>query len=385
MCRLIPSPLEVLSPGFLRSRGNRLGDIAPSLFQQSILLLFRSARVRCGLIVFLGLLTISKSVAAQTPDEIVVAVVDGQKITQKQVDDSMRLQIHPLTQQLATIRRVALENLITTRVLENEAKRRRISLDELRKELTAGEINITEKQVEDAYTQNSSFFAAMSPEEAKARLRLDLENQVRIHSYKKALEKLRQASSIRLTSPANDATTNFDDSKSPWVGSKDASVTIVEFSDFECPFCNTVQPTLKQILHSYDGQIKLIFKHLPSEGHKHSLLAARAAVCAAEQDRFWQYHDILFAATDRSPANLRKIASNLGLGIDQFQSCLTSEQSLTQVVRDLDLARSLRINSTPSFVVNGRIVSGALSLVEFRRIIEQELEKAKSLRRLSIN
>src|SRR6185503_212990 len=116
-------------------------------------------------------------VYAQTP-ETVLATVNNIQITQKQVDDSVAAQIYPLQQQLYAIRKAALENLITTKILESEATARRISIDDLRKQLTSGEVNVTRAQVEDAYAQNASFFATMSPDEARERLRLDLENQI---------------------------------------------------------------------------------------------------------------------------------------------------------------------------------------------------------------
>jgi len=129
--------------------------------------------------------------AAQTP-ETVVAIVNNIEITQKQVDDSVAAQIYPLQQQLYAIRKVALENLITTKILETEAASRRISIADLRKQLTFGEVNVTRAQVEDAYKQNASFFASMSPDEARERLRLDLENQARMKHYRAGLDALRK-------------------------------------------------------------------------------------------------------------------------------------------------------------------------------------------------
>ena len=379
MCRLISTHGEVIDPRTLRSRNDRSGDLLA--FINHLIVFLIATRPDRVVIMAACLFMTAICAQGQATDEIVVAVVDGQKITQKHVDDSMKLRIYPLAQQLANVRKVALENLIINKVLEKEASRRQISTDQLRKELTTGEINVTEQQVEDAYAQNSSFFAAMSPDEARLRLRLDLENQARMRHYKAALEKLRQASAIVLTAVA--AATNLEDTESPAIGPKGALVSIVEFSDFECPFCRVVQPALKEVLKLYGGEVRLIFKHLPIETHKHAMLLARAATCAAQQDRFWQYHDLLFGSADRSPEHLRKLAGNAGIQVDKFQACLNSEQSQTQVVRDLDLARTLGINSTPSFVINGRNYSGALSLSEFRRIIEQELKKARSLRQTS--
>jgi len=306
---------------------------------------------------------------AQTADTV-VASVNGVSITQKQVDDSIGMRVYPLQQQLYAIRKAALENLIVSRLLEVEASARGVSVEEVRRQLTQGEIGVTRVQVEEAYALNASFFASMSPDEARERLRLDLENQARMKYYRAGLDALRKkwAVTVNLAAPVF----VMDDGASPARGAAKPLVTIVEFSDFECRFCRDVQPVLKQVVESYGNDVRLVFKHLPLEGHRNSLPAARAAYCAGEQDRFWQFHDALFAAGSLSAALLDQVASELGLGMARFRACLGSEQSRAAVVRDLETARSLRIDSTPSFLVNGKLLKGALSFADFQRIIERE-------------
>src|SRR4029079_16317299 len=223
---------------------------------------------------------------------------------------------------------------------------RRVSIDELRRQLTLGEIHVTRAQVEEAYTQNASFFASMSPDEARERLRLDLENQVRMKHYRAALDALRKKWAVKINFAPPAFVAELDDGVSPAKGSNKPAVTIVEFSDFECPYCNAVQRTLKQVLENYGSNVRLVFKHLPLEGHRNSLPAARAAYCAAEQDRFWQFHDVLFGAKELSPAVFTQIANDLGLGVPKFQECLNSEQSRAAIVKDLELAQRFRIDST---------------------------------------
>ena len=211
-----------------------------------------------------------------------------------------------------------------------------------------------------------------------------IENQVRMKYYRAAIENLRARSniSVMLTAPAE---LTLDDGISPAKGNKDATVTIVEFSDFECPFCKNVQSTLTQVLQTYGNRVRLVFKHLPLEGHRNSLPAARAAYCAAEQDRFWQYHDALFTIDSLSTERLNTIANELGLGQINFQSCMSSERSRIAIVRDIEAARRLRIASTPSFVVNGRVVSGALTFENFQQLIELELKQQGSNKSSSAN
>ena len=323
-------------------------------------------------------------VFGQAPDTV-LARVNNITVTQKEVDDSIGARIYPLQQQLYAMRRAALENLVTTRILETEAAARHVSVAELRKQLTLGEIDVTAAQVEDAYKQNASFFAAMSPDEARERLRLDLENQARMKHYRAGLDALRKKWNVSMSLSPPPFVSELDDGVSPVKGATKPLVTIVEFSDFECPFCNHVQPVLKQLIETYGKEVRLVFKHLPLEGHRNSLPAARAAYCAAEQDRFWPFHDALFKAGSLSPTVFEKIASDLGLGLPKFQACLDSEQSRTAIVKDLEAARLYRIESTPSFIVNGKLIKGALGFADFQKIVEQELAQHGNQKQTSTN
>ena len=351
-------------------------------FQSSRGIYLRSAATWsnwCLLILLLGTPALS-----QTPEKV-LARVGEKEITHKQVDDSIAAQIYPLQQQLYAIRKAALENLVTRKLLESEASARKVPIEELRKQLTQGDIKVTGAQVEEAYKLNASFFASMSPDEARERLRLDLENQARMKNYRAGLEALRKKWSVSVDFSPPVFVSELDDGISPARGSADPRVTIVEFSDFECPFCNQVQSTLKEILEKYGGEVRLVFKHLPLEGHRNSLPAARAAYCAGEQDRFWQFHDALFSKRDLSPQVLEQIATDLGLGVPKFQTCFNSEQSRTAIVKDLEAARLYRIDSTPSFIVNGKLIKGALSFTDFQKIIEQELSRNVTQKQSSTN
>jgi protein-disulfide isomerase len=323
----------------------------------------------------------SKAVNAQSPDSV-VAIVNGKSITQKEVDDSITSQLLPLEQQLYALRKAALENLITRAVLEEAARKKSISLDELKKELTGGKVEISPAQVEELYTENASVFAAMSPDEAKERLRLDLETQERMKFYRAALAELRKTSSIELhlREPISPSVTS-DVGSSPTMGPKDAAVTIVEFSDFQCPYCKGAQSTLKQILQKYGSQVRLIFKHLPLDIHAEAFASAKAAFCADEQGAFWKYQDALFASDSLSPAVLKKAASNLGLDLSKFGSCVNSVAAHTSILKDLAEAKRLGISSTRTFIINGRLFRGTPGLEDFQAVIQRELKSAQDISR----
>jgi protein-disulfide isomerase len=317
--------------------------------------------------------------------DVIVATLEGKAITQSEVDDTIASKLVPLQQQLYALRKVALDNLITSKLLENEAARRKLSVEELRKTMGLGSVNVTRDQVELAYSQNATFFAAMSPDEAKERLRLDLESQQRMKHYRAALESLRKSSSLVVNLSPPPFTMVLTDGLVPALGSKTSPITIVEFSDFECPFCKRVQPTLKEVLQEYADRIRFVFRNLPSEGHRNALPAARAAFCAGQQDRFWQYRDALFASDQLTDKTLKKLALDLGLNQERFHACISSEESLNAITRDVELAQRFKIGSTPSFVINGQMISGAISVADFRRIIEKELRLLGSAKASSTN
>jgi protein-disulfide isomerase len=202
-----------------------------------------------------------------------------------------------------------------------------------------------------------------------------------MQNYRTALAKLRGAAriSLLLTEPRLPAV-NVD-ATAPSLGPENAMVTIVEYSDFECLYCRTVYSTLKQVLKMYEKEVRLVFKHLPLEIHQHAFPAAQAAFCAGQQGLFWQYHDALFSAETLASESFRKIADDVRLELLRFNQCLTSAASRNAVSLNIREASQLGINSTPTFIFNGKLVSGALSLEEFKAIIEQELTTARNPRK----
>lgn len=304
----------------------------------------------------------------------VSAVINGRRVTQQEVDDSILSQLLPLRQQIYELRKKALESLILRELLNTEAKRRGITVEALRRQLTDVKVQVPTAEVEKVYMENASVLAAMSPDEARERIRLDLESQARISHYRDALSKLREGAAVEIY--MEEARLPVTVGAEPFTrGPAEAPVTIVEFSDFQCPYCRDVQPTLKRIAEGYGDKVRLVFKHLPlTDIHPRALPAALAAFCAGEQGAFWQYHDALFASDDLSPEWLGQTAARLGLHPPRFESCLGSEKARSAVLRDVQEARRLGINGTPTFVINGNPVSGAVSFNDFKGLIDRELK-----------
>ncbi|MFH0902009.1 MAG: thioredoxin domain-containing protein [Pseudomonadota bacterium] len=164
----------------------------------------------------------------------------------------------------------------------------------------------------------------------------------------------------------------------PVYGPLDAAVTIVEFGDFECPFTSRAAVTMRQLLMSYPGQIRLVFKHTPLPGHPHAFAAAEAAMAAHEQGRFWAFHDLLVTNRDKlDRTSLDDYARQIGLDMDRYAADLDSHKHAARIETTQSYARARGISATPMFLVNGMVIAGAGSVAKFKAIIEQEIEYAE--------
>ncbi len=162
----------------------------------------------------------------------------------------------------------------------------------------------------------------------------------------------------------------------PSMGPADAPITIVEFSDFQCPFCKRFQDeTFKQLMAAYPGKIRFVYRHLPLTSiHPEAFPAAEASMCANEQNAFWEFHDQIFANQDKLGRDLYlQIASDLNLDSAAFENCVTTNKYKDLVQTDSDFALGLGVQSTPTFFINGLAIVGAQPLTAFTQIIDKEL------------
>ncbi len=164
----------------------------------------------------------------------------------------------------------------------------------------------------------------------------------------------------------------------PTWGKDTAVVTIVEFSDFQCPFCNRVNPTLKQIKENFADDVRFVFRQLPLPFHKQAKPAAKAALAAHKQGKFWEMHDKLFAnQKELTPENFKKWAGEIGLDVAQFEKDLNDPALDKLLSEDMKDANKWGARGTPAFFVNGRFVSGAQPYPNFEKVIKEEIDKAK--------
>ncbi|MBJ18595.1 MAG: thioredoxin domain-containing protein [bacterium] len=169
---------------------------------------------------------------------------------------------------------------------------------------------------------------------------------------------------------------DVDVDDAPIKGGDDAIVTIVEWSDFQCPFCNRVTPTLAQIEKEYGDKVRFAFKHMPLSIHAQAPRAHAAAEASHRQGKFWEMHDRIFAnQRDLSVATLDRYAREIGLDMEQYAQDVEATEVKQRIDQDMQQATKLGVTGTPSFFINGRFLSGAQPFPNFKRVIDAAIEK----------
>jgi protein-disulfide isomerase len=358
----------------------RRGDLpfegVTPIMDQRIMVQKLSILWACTLVLVLGALAVAQTPLQGEP----LAELDGEAITAAEVEHAIAAQLSKLEEQSYDLKRQQVEALITERLLAREAAKRGLTVPALLDaEVTTKVALVTEQEIETFYQDNKARFKG---DDATAR------EQIRAYLQKQKLAEQRGAFVQSLRSQANivvhlkapavfRAEVGVDGA--PIRGSATAPVTIVEFTDFHCPFCKRVLPTLTQLESQYGDKVKIVFRDYPIDNlHPGARKAHEAARCAHDQGKFWAYHDLLFAnAPKASPEQLKTYAQGVGLDVPAFEQCVSSGTYQATVQKDVEEGTRVGVTGTPAFFINGRLVSGAQPLERFVRVIEEELARAQ--------
>jgi predicted DsbA family dithiol-disulfide isomerase len=304
----------------------------------------------------------------------VLATVDGGEITRNEVEANAGAQLAQLRSQIFDLTDQALTQTINERVLDLEAGKRGLETAELIAAVVDSNPPVaTEAQIDSVYEANKDRID--QPREAIApQIEAFLLNQARQARFDSLITSLRDEYDVEsYLEPPRFAVAADGPAKGP----ESAAVTIVEFSDFECPFCKRIVPTLNQIMDDYDGQVRLVFRQFPLNAiHPNAQKAAEASLCADEQGKFWELHDAIFESSDGlGVASLKSRAAEIGLDEAEFGECLDSGRFAEQVAEDVTAGRALGVSGTPALFINGRYLSGAQPYEVIARVIDDELQR----------
>jgi len=340
--------------------------------------------MRIRSLVVLLCVTACSSTSAQpakplSPNEV-VAKVGATSITLAEVDDKALQQPTSvfgnmkLSQAIYEARRATIDDLVANALLDQEARARGIDRSALiEQEIAAKVSNVTDSEISQWYQTNQNRVQGRSLDEVRQPIRVYLTEERMQLAREQFVDALRLKTPVRvmLEAPRQKVAA----AKGAVKGPANAPIEIIEFSDFQCPFCQRANPTVDQVLKTYGDRVRFVYRHFPLGNHPNARPAAEAAQCAAEQGKFWEYHDRLFANPSKlGDGDLKQHAAALGLDTSKFNACFAAQKYKAQIDADVQAGQEAGVSGTPAFFVNGRMLSGAQPFDAFKRLIDEELE-----------
>jgi protein-disulfide isomerase len=322
----------------------------------------------------------SSSESAADPDgERVALILDGREISISEVDEYMQdafleeLLSRP-SSEIFEARTKGIQEMVQKQVIDAAAAERGLTREELFEEVVAQAAAPTAEEVSAWYSENQSRLRGAKLEDVSSRIEELLLNERRADAWMKFISPKLDALdfSIVLEAPREDLEVTR-----LIRGSADAPVTIMTFSDYQCPYCIRSEPVLAEVLSRYPDQVRVVHRHFPLDTiHPFARPAAEAAMCADEQGKFWEFHDAIFArAGQLSEGSFAEIGSELGLDGDAMGLCITERRYAEYVQNDFDSGQKAGVEGTPAFFVNGLFLKGSRTADDLSRIVDSELER----------
>jgi len=315
-------------------------------------------------------------------DKVVAGRIAGENVTVGEIDAWIKDQLFNQTTRgknalkVYEVRNRAFEQMASERALDEEASKAGKDRDALMKEEVEKRAAVSDEEVQKYYDEHKDRFRGMPFEKVSPAVKRQLLAQRQVSAMQEYVGGLRQTLGYenKLEPPRFEIAVGT----SPSAGPADAAITLVEFSDYECPFCKSAEPIMKQVMLRYPTQLRVVTKNFPLDAHPKAKPAAEAAMCAAEQGKFSEFHAKLFEkAPQIDVAQLAPIAEEAGLDKAKFEECLTSHRTAPIVQADLDAGKKAGVSGTPAFFVNGVPLAGGRSLNDFAKAIDEELARLK--------
>jgi len=313
-----------------------------------------------------------------SPKAGIVAKINGEEITEEQLIGDAQIELMQIKKQEYDLKMNQLNKMVTDRLLGAEAKKAGLAnADEyISKKLLKGEIKISDAEYK-KFVKDKQIPESNINDQVKERIYAYMKEQKREETVNAAVAKLSKGSPVEVYFKKPKSNIQVEVGQSPMAGGENAKVSVVVFSDFQCPFCSRAAKTVSDLKKKYGNKVKIAFKHFPLPMHKDAGPASEASMCVHEQgkDKFWKFHDIAFAAQDKLDAeSLAKHAKAAGADEKKFKECFDGKKYAEFVKKDLAYGEKLGVRSTPTFFVNGQLLSGALPIEQFSEVIDEELE-----------
>jgi protein-disulfide isomerase len=303
-----------------------------------------------------------------------VATVGQRTITRAELEEHVRPKLIEIENEKYEALREGLDELVADELEKQEAKARGITVDDLqRQEVGAKVAAPTDEEIQKLYDENKAQLGGQTLDQIKPRIVEYLKQQKTDQRRAAFIEELKKKykTTVALRPPVIDVGTAGRPERG---GGPKAPVTIVEFSDYQCPFCSRAEGTVDQVMKAYGDKVRLVYRDFPLPMHPQARPAAEAANCAHAQGKFWEYHAKLFANQSAlGDEKLKEYAKDLGLDAGKFEQCLATKPFKAAIDKDIADASKVGVTGTPAFFINGRMLSGAQPFDKFKEVIDEEL------------
>jgi protein-disulfide isomerase len=337
----------------------------------------------CGLFILIVVCSpsLAQLVPASTATPSVLAEVNGHKLTDVDLEQKKVGSVLQARYQYYLSQRKALDQLVDDELLSLAAERKHLTVDQILK-------NEVYKDIKDpTEDQLQVYYEGMESQEPYPAVRdrvLEHIRQLRRDKARAAYVKnLHTDASLRILLAPPVADVNLDDAH--FRGAKNAPVLLVEFADYECPYCEKVNPLIQKLSEEYGDKLAVVYKDFPLPMHHRSQKAAEAARCAGEQGKYWEYHDVLYYSRQLDINELKKHAQVLKLDEGRFNECLDSGATAAAVQKDLEEGKQLNLPGTPSFFINNHFFHGAMDYSALHEMVEQQLHATPNPQALAQN
>ena len=340
-----------------------------------------------GVLISLVMLAFSCIAFAQSNSK--VAEINGQVISQEELNqtaaaalrglETKRLQNDAsLAQEKQEIMTKALDELVADKLIEAEAKKQNVSPEKLMQNEVDSHVRAPSDAEADAFYEANKARIPIPKEQAMPQVKEYLLQRNRDQSHDAYIARLKKEYGYK--SYLEPLRVKIETAGYPTLGPDNAAVTIVEFSDFECPFCGGLFPTLKEVEKNYAGKIRVVYRQFPLANiHPHAEKAAEAALCAFEQQHFWEFHDSMFGnQKELSIPDLKQRAVDLKLDTQKFNECIDSGREVATIQKDIQEGARVGVTGTPAMFINGRFLSGNQPYAAIKEMIEDELQRKQA-------
>jgi protein-disulfide isomerase len=315
---------------------------------------------------------------APADPDFVAGKIAGEDVTLGEVDTWIMEQLFENAtgkrnpNRLFELRKQALEQLADERALSAEAERQGVERDDLLRSQAEKSSAVPDAAITAYYEQHKQRYDDRPLEQLRGSIRRQLAAQMSQKGVEEYVSSLREAAGFTsLLEPPRFAIPG----DGPSLGPADAPVTLIEFGDYQCPFCKNAEAAVEGVRSRYPTQVRLVYRHFPREStHPHARAAALASACAHDQGKFWEYHRLLFAkAPQLNDAQLKSYAQQLSLDRAIFDTCLNEKKHASEIDASLAAAEDALVSATPAFFVNGLPVANSRGLEQLTRVIDEEL------------